>query len=76
MKITKKDINYYQLGNVIKTKDSQYFLIIQSLDHQYSLLNLKTNTTVSIWAPTLERVAEIYKNKDDLLVNAKLVVDR
>lgn len=67
-----KDI--YQVGNVIKDNTNTLYLIVGNVEDGYAMVNL-TNNNVTEKVSTLEELADIYGEDEDVLVNAKLIVD-
>ena len=66
-----KDI--YQVGNVIKDYTNTLYLIVGNVEDGYAMVNL-TNNNVTEKVSTLEGLANVYGDKDDVLVTAEINV--
>lgn len=66
-----KDI--YQVGNVIKDYTNTLYLIVGNVEDGYAMVNL-TNNNVTEKVSTLEELADIYGEDEDVLVNAEINV--
>ncbi|OQQ93745.1 hypothetical protein B6U55_03150 [Ligilactobacillus salivarius] len=66
-----KDI--YQVGNVIKDNTNTLYLIAGNVEDGYAMVNL-TNNNVTEKVSTLEELADIYGEDEDVLVNAEINV--
>ena len=66
-----KDI--YQVGNVIKDNTNTLYLIVGNVEDGYAMVNL-TNKNVTEKVSTLEELADIYGENEDVLVNAEINV--
>ena len=63
----------YKVGNVIKDYDDNLFLVVESSESGYALVNLNKNFVTGIYE-TLEELAEKLGDKEDVLVNAEINV--
>ena len=64
----------YKVGNVIKAYDNTLFIVVEITNRGgYALVDL-TNNMVSKTYETLGELAEVFWNKDDVLVNAEINV--
>lgn len=63
----------YKVGNVIKDYDDNLFLVVESSEEGYALVNLNKNMVTGIYE-TLEELAEKLGDKEDVLVNAEINV--
>lgn len=66
-----KDI--YKVGNVIKDNTNTLYLIVGNIEDGYAMVNL-TNNSVTEKVSTLEELADIYGEDEDVLVNAEINV--
>lgn len=76
MKINFNEANFkekYKVGNVIKDYDDNLFLVVESSEEGYALVNLNKNFVTGIYE-TLEELAEKLGDKEDVLVNAEINV--
>ena len=76
MKINFNEANFkekYKVGNVIKDYDDNLFLVVESSESGYALVNLNKNFVTGIYE-TLEELAEKLGDKEDVLVNAEINV--
>ena len=63
----------YQVGNVIKAHDDNLFLVAKGSVYGYALVNLTDNLVTKTYE-TLGELAEVFWNKDDVLVYAEINV--
>ena len=63
----------YQVGNVIKDYTNTLYLIVGNVEDGYAMVNL-TNNNVTEKVSTLEELADIYGEDEDVLVNAEINV--
>ena len=65
--------NIYKVGNVIKDVTDTLYLIVGGMEDGYAMVNL-TNNNVTEKVSTLEELADIYGEDEDVLVNAEINV--
>ena len=68
-----KSEDMYKVGNVIKDITDTLYLVVGNNDHGYALVNLTDNNVTEKFS-TLEGLANVYGDKDDVLVNAEINV--
>lgn len=76
MKINFNEANFkekYKVGNVIKDYDDNLFLVVESSEEGYALVNLNKNMVTGIYE-TLEELANKLGDKEDVLVNVEINV--
>lgn len=76
MKINFDEVDYkemYKVGNVIRNSDNMLFLVAEGSEYGYVLVNLSKNMVTRAYE-TLGELAEVFWNKDDVLVNAEINV--
>ena len=76
MKINFDEVYYkekYKVGNVIKDYDDNLFLVVESSEEGYALVNLNKNMVTGIYE-TLEELANKLGDKEDVLVNVEINV--
>ena len=69
----KKSEDMYKVGNVIKDIADTLYLVVGNNDHGYALVNLTDNNVTEKFS-TLEGLANVYGDKDDVLVKAEINV--
>ncbi|MBM6708445.1 hypothetical protein [Ligilactobacillus salivarius] len=63
----------YQVGNVIRDYTNTLYLIVGNVEDGYAMVNL-TNNSVTEKTNTLEELADLYGEDEDVLVNAEINV--
>ncbi|MYZ01414.1 hypothetical protein FYL20_06145 [Lactobacillus salivarius] len=63
----------YQVGNVIRDYTNTLYLIVGNVEDGYAMVNL-TNNSVTEKTNTLEELANLYGEDEDVLVNAEINV--
>lgn len=63
----------YQVGNVIRDYTNTLYLIVGNVEDGYAMVNLTSNS-VTEKTNTLEELADLYGEDEDVLVNAEINV--
>ncbi|MYV25266.1 hypothetical protein FYM76_07825 [Lactobacillus salivarius] len=63
----------YQVGNVIRDYTNTLYLIVGNVEDGYAMVN-STNNSVTEKTNTLEELADLYGEDEDVLVNAEINV--